>query len=368
MLQTHTDMVTLSPPLVAGSLIHMMLHRLLLISLPLLLYTLLSPFFFCSPSCSRFLCLPSFVSFPFFLVSFAVLLCVRGVVCCVRGVVCYFTSFVVSFAFFVISFTVLLLLLHLLSHSLSLHILSLRSFPDGSPLLFWVQYDPLVPPFFPFVTSFTVLLLLLHLLSHSLSLHILSHRSFLLLSLSLLYPCYTPWFYPVFVGLCAGLLALFAVFVVLCSWSCVRGVVGFYSVLVGLLVPLCHLFRCFTFAVLHCVRGAVLLSLFYTVFVVLFFSACFVSFSFFSLPFFLISFAVLLCVRGVVGSPLFSLTLFYLLYMVTRYMCAVLVVMPVFTLMLHHLCFLLRTQRTPLLFTLVLLLVFHLLIIGILLL
>ena len=123
--------------------------------------------------------------------------------CCVRGVVCYFTSFVVSFAFFVISFTVLLLLLHLLSHSLSLHILS--------------------------------------------------HRSFLLLSLSL--------FYSVFVGLCAGLLALFAVFVVLCSWSCVRGVVGFYSVLVGLLVPLSHLFRCFTFAVLHCVRGAVFLRL-----------------------------------------------------------------------------------------------------------
>lgn len=39
--------------------------------------------------------------------------------------------------------------------------------------------------------------------------------------------------------------------------------------------------------------------------------------------------------------------------------------MSVFTLMSHHLCFLLRTQRTPLLFILVLLLVFHLLIVCI---
>lgn len=46
MLQTRTDMVTLSPPLVAGSLIRMMLHILLLILFLLLLYTLLSPFVF----------------------------------------------------------------------------------------------------------------------------------------------------------------------------------------------------------------------------------------------------------------------------------------------------------------------------------
>jgi hypothetical protein len=261
--------------------------------------------------------------------------------------------------------------------SLSLFLLSLS--------LFYFCYSTSCPTLSLFTSCPSVLSPTVPHCCSGYSMILLSHRSFLLLPLSLFYFCYSTscptlslftscptvlsFCYlfrcyipvtPLGFTLCSWGCVLGYSHCLLCSWSCVRGLV-----FVGLLVFTLCSWGCWFPLV---ISFAVLLSLFYSVFVVLFFSACFVSFSFFSLPFFLISFAVLLCVRGVVGSPLFSLTLFYLLYMVTRYMCAVLVVMPVFTLMLHHLCFLLRTQRTPLLFTLVLLLVFHLLIIGILLL